>query len=87
MHIFKHPINKNFHVAVAKPKSIDDNSISKNSLKIIKVIEKRPITKKVELFKISKELNLDKTIILRELKWLLHEGYLREFSNGEIIFS
>ena len=87
MHIFKHPINKNFHVAVAKPKSINDNSISKNSLKIIKVIEKSPMTKKVELFKISKELNLDKTVILRELKWLLHEGYLREFSNGEIIFS
>jgi len=87
MHIFKHPINKNFHVAVFKPKNIDDNSISKNSLKIIQVIKKHQMIKKVELFKISKELNLEKTVILRELKWLLHEGYIREFSNGEIMFS
>ena len=69
------------------PKALMIIPFQKNSLKIIKVIEKSPMTKKVELFKISKELNLDKTVILRELKWLLHEGYLREFSNGEIIFS
>ena len=69
------------------PKALMIIPFQKIHSKIIKVIEKSPMTKKVELFKISKELNLDKTVILRELKWLLHEGYLREFSNGEIIFS
>ena len=69
------------------PKALMRIPFQKIHSKSLRSLKRSPMTKKVELFKISKELNLDKTVILRELKWLLHEGYLREFSNGEIIFS
>lgn len=72
---------------MTKPKTIDVNSLSKSSIKILNLIKKNQILKKVDVFNHSEDLNFEKKFVLQELKWLTLEGYIREFSDGKISIS
>lgn len=83
-HIFKYGPNNYLFATGIKPKSIEITKISKNCLKIVKFIQSKNTVKIVNVLSQSEEMELMKSQILIELKWLVREGYVREFSNGTI---
>jgi hypothetical protein len=83
-HIFKYgPKNYLFATGI-KPKSIEITKISENCIKIVKYMQSNNPVKIVNVLSQSKEMELMKNQILIELKWLVKEGYIREFSDGTI---
>ena len=50
----------------------------------IKYIQENDRVKIVNILSQSDEIKLDKSQILIEIKWLVKEGYIKEFSDGTI---
>ncbi len=86
-HVFKYGEKKNLYAGLSKPKQADENILSKTSFKILDFIKSNKSVSKIEILNCSDMFNLEKTIILKELRWLIFEGYIREFSNGKISVS
>ena len=83
-HIFKYgPKNYLFATAI-KPRSIEITKISENCIKIVKFVQSKNPVKIINVLSQSEEMKLMKNQILIELKWLVKEGYVREFSDGTI---
>ena len=64
----------------------DSNTLNKKSERIMKVIlniQDSPVSIK-KLISESELSSFTTTVILKELKWLVKEGYIREFSNSTI---
>ena len=82
--IFKYGPNNYLFAVSTKPKKIDLENLSENCVKIVKYIQlENPVTI-LKILSQYEEMKLQKNQILIELKWLIKEGYLREFSDGTI---
>ena len=63
---------------------MDGKKLSKNAQRILSLIKE---SKEIKKAKFLKEVNLkdiEPKEILRELKWMVTEGYITEFSSGVI---
>ena len=86
-YIFKDTEKNIMFACPVKPKKVKDDEISKNCSCIInKIKQKRSISKK-ELINTQFKNITTKDKILYEIKWLLKEGYIKEFKNGDISIS
>ena len=83
-HIFKYGLKNHLYATGIKPKSIKLSGLSDICIKITKLINSRKTMKKGEILNSIEGQEVKKDFILNELKWLVREGYLREFSNGTI---
>jgi len=84
-YIFKYGPKNYLFAAGQKPKTIEIAKISENCVKIVKYIQKTEPIKIISILSQSGEMKLEKNQILVELKWLVKEGYVREFSDGTIV--
>jgi hypothetical protein len=85
--IFKHGENKHLFACYAKAKKVQDNKLSATCDQIIKKINAFNNIKKSALMEKLLEKNIEKKTVIREIHWLLKEGYIREFSNGNLTIS
>ena len=53
-------------------------------MKIVNIIKLNKYVKILTILSQSEQIELDKNQILLELKWLVKEGYIREFSDGTV---
>jgi hypothetical protein len=67
-----------------KNKIYDFNILSELSKKIIMQVKRKPLTKKKTLLESINVINATKENVLLEIKFLVKEGYLREFSDSTI---
>jgi len=84
-YIFKYGPKNYLFAAGQKPKTIEITKISENCVKIVKYIQKTEPIKIISILSQSGEMKLEKNQILVELKWLVKEGYVKEFSDGTIV--
>ena len=84
-YIFKYGPKNYLFAAGQKPKTIEITKISENCVKIVKYIQKTEPIKIISILSQSGEMKLEKNQILVELKWLVREGYVKEFSDGTIV--
>jgi len=84
-YIFKYGPKNYLFAAGQKPKTIEITKISENCVKIVKYIQKTEPIKIISILSQSGEMKLEKNQILIELKWLVKEGYVKEFSDGTIV--
>ena len=64
-----------------------DNKLSATCDQIITKINAFNNIKKSALMEKLLEKNIEKRTAIREIHWLLKEGYIREFSNGNLTIS
>jgi hypothetical protein len=83
-HIFKYGPKNYLFATGQKPKTIELTKISETCIKIVKYIQENDRVKIVNILSQSGEIKLDKSQILIEIKWLVKEGYIKEFSDGTI---
>ena len=83
-HIFKYGPKNYLFATGQKPKTIELTKISETCIKIVKYIQENDRVKIVNILSQSDEIKLDKSQILIEIKWLVKEGYIKEFSDGTI---
>ena len=83
-HIFKYGVKNHLYATGIKPKSIQLSGLSDICVKITKLINSTKAMKKGEVLNSIGSQKVKKDFILNELKWLVREGYVREFSNGTI---
>ena len=83
-HIFKYGVKNHLYATGIKPKSIQLSRLSDICIKITKLINSTKAMKKGEVLNSIGNQKVKKDFILNELKWLVREGYIREFSNGTI---
>ena len=83
-HIFKYGVKNHLYATGIKPKSIQLSRLSDICIKITKLINSTKAMKKGEILNSIGCQKVKKDFILNELKWLVKEGYIREFSNGTI---
>jgi len=84
-YILKYGPKNYLFAAGQKPKTIEITKISENCVKIVKYIQKTEPIKIISILSQSGEMKLEKNQILVELKWLVKEGYVKEFSDGTIV--
>ena len=84
-HIFKYGKEKHLHAVISKPKKTTSINLSHNCTKIIKLLYETERISKAEIIKICDKEDIEKGIIIKELRWLVKEGYIREFSNGQLV--
>ncbi len=84
-YIFKYGPKNYLFAAGQKPKTIEIAKISENCVKIVKYIQETEPIKIISILSQSGEMKLEKNQILVELKWLVKEGYVKEFSDGTIV--
>ena len=83
-HIFKNEEHKIMYACPVKPKKFKEDELSEICFNIIQVIKENiKISKKV-LINTDFNQKISKDNILHELKWLLKEGYVKEFKDGQI---
>ena len=85
--IFKHGENKHLFACYAKAKKVQDNKLSATCDQVITNINVSNNIKKSALMEKLIDKNIDKKTAIREIHWLLKEGYIREFSNGNLTIS
>ena len=85
--IFKHGENKHLFACIAKAKKFKDNNLSRTCSQIITTINEFDIIKKNVLLEKLIDKDIDKIMAIREIGWLVKEGYIREFSNTELTIS
>jgi hypothetical protein len=83
-HIFKYGAKNHLYATGVKPKSIELSGLSSICIKITKLINSNKTMNKGEILNSIADQKVKKDFILNELKWLVREGYVREFSNGTI---
>ena len=83
-HIFNYGDKKFKFANPIKPRRFNDSELSKICINIVNVIRKKKIISKKELLEYDYTETLKKDIILCEIKWMLKEGYLRQFKDGQI---
>ena len=83
-HIFKYGPKNYLFATGQKPKTIELAKISETCIKIIKYIQENDRVKIVNILSQSGEMKFEKSQILIEIKWLVKEGYIKEFSDGTI---
>ena len=83
-HIFKTGEQKIMYACPVKPKKFKSENISESCFNIIQVIQQSNKISKKDLLNSNFEKTISKDTILYELKWLLNEGYIREYKNGQI---
>ena len=82
--IFKYSDKKITYACAYKPNKDAKSSVSIAAQKILSTIEKGKEIKKGTLLKSKALESLTSKDILLELKWMVKEGYISEFSNGVI---
>ena len=85
--VFKHGKDKHLFACIAKAKEMQDNKLSIACGQIIATINEFDIIKKNMLIDKLIDKNIDKKMAIREIGWLVKEGYIREFSNTELTIS
>ena len=83
-YLFKFSEKKNTYACAFKRNKVDGKKLSKNAQRILSLIKE---SKEIKKAKFLKEVNLkdiEPKEILRELKWMVTEGYITEFSSGVI---
>ena len=85
--IFKHGENKHLFACYAKAKKVQDNKLSATCDQIITKVNAFNNINKSALMEKLLEKNIEKRTAIREIHWLLKEGYIREFSNGNLTIS
>ena len=83
-HIFKTGKQKNMYACPIKPKKFDEEKLSESCFNIIQVIKQSTKISKKDLINTNFKKTISKDSILYELKWLLKEGYIKEFKDGQI---
>jgi hypothetical protein len=83
-HIFKDGVNRILFACPVKPKKFIKKELSKRCLDIIEVIRQKVKISKKDLLNYDFNKNISRDNILYELKWLLKEGYIKEFKNGQL---
>tara|TARA_B110000003_G_scaffold276571_1_gene324017 strand:- start:15949 stop:17106 length:1158 start_codon:yes stop_codon:yes gene_type:complete len=83
-HIFKTGKQKNMYACPVKPKKFDEEKLSESCFNIIQVIKQSTKISKKDLINTNFKKTISKDSILYELKWLLKEGYIKEFKDGQI---
>jgi hypothetical protein len=82
--IFKYSDKKITYACAYKPNKDSKTTVSIAAQKILSTIEKGKEIKKGTLLKSKALESLTSKDILLELKWMVKEGYISEFSNGVI---
>ena len=82
--IFKSNEKKHTYASAYKRRNLDSNSLNEISTKIIGVLKKEKIIKKGKLVKIEELVKFESKKVLIEIKWLVKEGYVSEFANGNL---
>ena len=82
--IFKSNEKKHTYASAYKRRNLDSNSLNEISTKIIGVLKKEKIIKKGKLVKIEELVKFESKKVLIEIKWLVKEGYISEFANGNL---
>ena len=85
--VFKHGDKKYLYACYAKQKSILKDQLSNTCTKIVVLIKNENKISKTQVLNQLIKKDIDKKIIIREIKWLVKEGYIREFSNNELCIS
>ena len=85
--IFKHGEKKHLFACYAKAKKVQNNKLSAICDQIIITINAFNDIKKSALIEKLLEKNIEKKTALREIHWLVMEGYIREFSNCNLTIS
>ena len=83
-YIFKYGPKSFLFASGPKHKPIEITKISENCVKIVNIIKLNKSVKILTILSQSEQIELDKNQILLELKWLVKEGYIREFSDGTV---
>ena len=83
-HIFKTGDEKKMYASPVKPKKFDERKLSEKCFSIIQVIKQDIKISKRDLLNTDFKKTISKDSILYELKWLLKEGYIKEFKDGQI---
>jgi len=83
-YIFKYGPKSFLFASGPKHKPIEITKISENCVKIVNIIQSNKSVKILTILSQSEQIELDKKQILIELKWLVKEGYIREFSDGTV---
>jgi hypothetical protein len=83
-HIFKTGEQNNMYACPVKPKKFDEDKLSESCFNIIQVIKQSTKISKKNLINTNFKKTISKDSILYELKWLLKEGYIKEFKDGQI---
>ena len=80
-------VEKRLYISPAKTKIKNISSLSENCKLIIDCIKKNSDTNRRLLFNELNKNEVDKKLVLHDLKWLIQEGFVREFSNGLIVIN
>jgi hypothetical protein len=83
-HIFKTGDEKIMYASPVKPKKFDEKKLSEKCFSIIQIIKQDIKISKRDLLNTDFKKTISKDSILYELKWLLKEGYIKEFKDGQI---
>lgn len=83
-YIFKYGKENHLHVVISKPKKTSKVNLSINCTKIIKLLKNKKVISKTEILRNCNSENIEKGTIIKEIGWLVKEGFIREFSNGHL---
>ena len=83
-YIFKDSEKNILFASPVKARKVKEKEISQNCLCIINEVKHKKIISKKDLLNAQFKYMTTKDKILYEVKWLLREGYIKEFKNGDI---
>lgn len=78
-----HSNDKEKYICAYQPKNFDTNKLNVTSNKIIQLLQKGAVGT-IELINQSTDLKLTKTDCLKEIKWMVKSGILRQYESGKI---
>lgn len=80
---YSHNYNKENYICAYQPKKFDTDKLNVNANKIIQRLQRGPVNTS-ELINQSDNWKLAKTDCLKEIKWLVKSGILRQYESGKI---
>jgi hypothetical protein len=85
--VFKHGEKKHLFACIAKAKKANDNKLSIICDQIVREVSMFNSIKKSKLLEELLEKDIDKKLAIMEISWLIKEGYIREYSDGQLAIS
>ncbi len=72
------------YTVISKPQKTSTVNLSDNCTKIIKLLQNKKGISKTEILKVCNKSDIEKGTIIKEIRWLVKEGFIREFSSGHL---
>lgn len=82
--IFKYGKENHLYTVISKPQKTSTVNLSDNCTKIIKLLQNKKGISKTEILKVCNKSDIEKGTIIKEIRWLVKEGFIREFSSGHL---